>query len=138
MASLRESQKYTVYDNRIGFPIAVCETAAECARIMGVKRGTFYHSINNKRGNRWKVIKEGKCKELFEEKEIVAYSIGENLKKARKKNGFKQNELSAKTGIPVISLSRYENDKVTPTIWNLITIADFYGISIDELIGRKI
>lgn len=138
MISLIESLKYTVYDNRTGFPVAVCETSAECARIMGVKRGTFYHSINNKRGNRWKVIKEGKCKELFEKKENAAYSIGENMKKARKNNGVKQKELSKKTGIPVISLSRYENDKVTPTIWNLITIADFYGITIDELIGRNV
>ena len=63
-------QKYTVYDNKTDTPICVCETSDECASIMGIKRGTFYHSINHrniaKRGNRWTVIKEGKCEEMYQ------------------------------------------------------------------------
>lgn len=61
---------------------------------------------------------------------------GENLKYQREINGYTLLELERQTGISNQNLSRWENNKVEPTIGFCERLADFYGISIDELIGR--
>jgi ribosome-binding protein aMBF1 (putative translation factor) len=139
MYSYEQKQKYTVYDNRTDECVCNCKTSEECAKAMDITIDTFYHQITHKgqHGNRWTVVKQGKCEELFLKQEIMPKSLGENLKKCRKDKKIKQKTLSQKTGIPVVSLSRYENNKSTPIIWQLVTIADFLDVTLDELIGRN-
>ena len=42
------------------------------------------------------------------------------------------------TGISNVNLSRWENGKVIPSIAFCEQLADYYGISIDELVGHEI
>ncbi len=65
-------------------------------------------------------------------------NYGEALKYQREEAGLSQLELSAKTGISHQNISRWENGKVLPNIDFCVKLANFYGISLDELIGRKI
>ena len=59
------------------------------------------------------------------------------LKKARNDTGFTQREVSKETGIPNSTLANYETGRTEPDIENLGILADFYGVSIDWLIGTK-
>lgn len=59
-----------------------------------------------------------------------------NLKERRKKMGISQMEIASKTGIPQTSYSGYEKNNRQPSIENLIKLADFFNITIDELVER--
>ena len=59
------------------------------------------------------------------------------LKKARNDTGFTQRDVSKETGIPNSTLANYETGRTEPDIENLGILADFYGVSIDWLIGTK-
>ena len=61
---------------------------------------------------------------------------GEGLKYQREVHGFQQIELSRKTGIKQPNISRWEKDETFPNIDFCVILADFYGITLDELIGR--
>lgn len=58
------------------------------------------------------------------------------LKELRTKVGISQAELSKKIGIPTTTLFNYELNKCEPSVDTLIKLADFYNITIDELVGR--
>ena len=62
--------------------------------------------------------------------------IGKALKYQRKLNKLSQRELARLTGITQASISRWEANANSISIEDLCTLADFYKISIDELIGR--
>ena len=47
-----------------------------------------------------------------------------------------QKELAKATGISQQAISTYENNLKEPTITNCIKLADYYQISLDELVGR--
>lgn len=61
---------------------------------------------------------------------------GEALKYQREVNGLSQSELSRKTGIKQENISRWEQSKVIPSMDFCVQLADFYNISLDELVGR--
>lgn len=63
---------------------------------------------------------------------------GKEIKKIRLQNGYTQQELSKAIGIPQNTISWIENDKGIENISQCVQLADFYGISLDELIGREI
>lgn len=63
-------------------------------------------------------------------------NIGKALKQQRNATNLSQNKLAKKIGIKQQNISRWEANENTPNIFDLITLADFYGITIDELIGR--
>ncbi len=44
--------------------------------------------------------------------------------------------LHLRTGIALASLSAYERGKYAPSIGNLCKLADFYGLTLDQLLGR--
>lgn len=58
------------------------------------------------------------------------------LKQLRKERKMTQLELSEKTGINQAVISKYESGERTPTTEKLIILADFYGVSVDYMIGR--
>ena len=60
----------------------------------------------------------------------------QKLKEERKIRGFSQDELAKAIGISQASISYYENGVNEPSIGICEKIADFYEITIDELIGR--
>ena len=57
-------------------------------------------------------------------------NYGEDLKYKREEAGLSQLELANKTGISHQNINRWESGKVLPNI-------DFYGVTLEELIGRK-
>lgn len=63
-------------------------------------------------------------------------NIGDALKYQREINKLSQSELSRATGISQPKLSYYESGRHSPPIEDCISLADFYGITLDELIGR--
>lgn len=63
-------------------------------------------------------------------------NIGEALKHQRELRELSQSEVAKATGISQPKLSYYENGKHLPLIDDCIRLADFYNISLDELVGR--
>ena len=58
------------------------------------------------------------------------------LKDLRLENGLKRSELAKITGIHQNTLANYENETRQAPYEILITLADFFEVSIDELLGR--
>ena len=59
------------------------------------------------------------------------------LRKARKDTGFTQREVAKETKIPHSTIANYETGRTEPDIENLGILADFYGVSVDWLLGTK-
>ena len=65
-------------------------------------------------------------------------NYGEYLKNWRIENKKTLLEVQNETGISNQNLSRWERGDVLPNIDFCVQLADYYGISIDELIGREL
>lgn len=63
--------------------------------------------------------------------------LGKSLKYWRETSNLTQNGLAHATGIHQCMISRWEAGINLPSIADLVTLADFYHITLDELIGRK-
>lgn len=61
---------------------------------------------------------------------------GDEIKNIRKAQGATQSQVSKATGIPQNTISWIELDKGIPNIQQCVQLADYYGVSLDELIGR--
>lgn len=62
--------------------------------------------------------------------------IGTILKKEREKRGLTQQQLADQIKMSRAAYAQYELGVNTPTLDNLMRIADLYGTSIDYLAGR--
>ncbi len=58
------------------------------------------------------------------------------LKELRLEKGLGQVELAKKLGVSKGVISLWENGLREPGMYSLILISDFFGISIDELVGQ--
>ena len=58
------------------------------------------------------------------------------LKDTRKKHNYTQSQIANYIQTSQQTYSDYENGKTQPTIETLIKLADFYHVSLDELVGR--
>ena len=63
-------------------------------------------------------------------------NYGEILKEHRKASGKSLLEVEKETGISNQNLSRWERGEVIPSIAFCEILADFYGLTLDELVGR--
>lgn len=63
-------------------------------------------------------------------------TIGQAIRKARKERGYSQQKLSMRSGVCILSISKYERDISIPTAISLICLADALGITLDKLVGR--
>ena len=61
----------------------------------------------------------------------------ERLKKMRERNRLKQCVLSELCGLNKNAIKRYEAGETEPTVSSLESIADYFDVSIDYLIGRS-
>ena len=66
------------------------------------------------------------------------YSIAESLREHRQSRNLTQSELAKQTQIGQPKISYYESGEHIPPIDLCIKLADFYGITLDELVGREI
>lgn len=62
----------------------------------------------------------------------------EALKYQREINGFTQSALANATGLKQQMISWWEAGKGLPNIDFCVQLADFYGITLDELVGRDV
>ena len=64
-------------------------------------------------------------------------TFSENLRRLRKEAGLKQTELAEKIGIGWRAYQTYERGEREPVLSTLVALADFYDISLDELVCRE-
>lgn len=60
----------------------------------------------------------------------------DNLKQLRSARGISQKALADAIGVSQQSINKYENHNIEPDIQTLCKIADYFGISVDYLVGR--
>lgn len=64
-------------------------------------------------------------------------TFGENLKALRVARGLTQKELGDRVGLSKAVVSKYENALGYPTLDMVVTLADFFGVTTDYLLGVK-
>ena len=66
-------------------------------------------------------------------------TINNRLKELRSAVGLNQSEMAEKLGVSVKKKKKYEREKnsIMPSIEVLIKIAEFFGVSVDYLLGRE-
>ncbi|MBR5087798.1 MAG: helix-turn-helix transcriptional regulator [Ruminiclostridium sp.] len=57
------------------------------------------------------------------------------LQRLRKQRGLSQEELGENLGVSRQTISKWENGSAYPDMLNLITISDFFGVKIDDMIS---
>lgn len=62
--------------------------------------------------------------------------MGENIFAYRKKNGLTQEQLAEKLGVSAVAVSKWERGISVPELGVVCQLADYFQISVDELIGR--
>lgn len=63
--------------------------------------------------------------------------LAQNLKALRRQRGITQAELSEMLGLTQQAVARWEVDKSEPDAKTLNRLADYYGVSVDYLLGRE-
>ena len=64
-------------------------------------------------------------------------TFGEHLKQIRKSRGFTQKDVAAAVEITERNYQCYESGTKKPGFDSLISLADFYDVSLDYLVGRS-
>lgn len=65
-------------------------------------------------------------------------TFGENLKQHRKEKNLTQEQLAEKFQVTRQTVSKWELDQAMPEVGKLVEIAEYFGISLDEiLLGQK-
>ena len=64
-------------------------------------------------------------------------TFGERMKELRTERGLKQREMAEICGLKVRSYQQYEYAENYPTVPGLVFLADYFGVSLDYLMGRK-
>lgn len=62
--------------------------------------------------------------------------LGERLQNLRKERRLSQKEVADALGISAAVVSNYESGERTPSLENLLSLADFYRCSTDYLLGK--
>ena len=63
--------------------------------------------------------------------------IGTNIKKLRTQRALTQDTLAARLGVAPQSISKWERGEGYPDITFLIPLAEYFGVSLDDLMGRE-
>ena len=64
------------------------------------------------------------------------FNFGEHLKEMRISFNYTQKQVASNIGITERNYQRYEADDQRPSFDILISLADFYNVSLDYLVGR--
>ena len=63
--------------------------------------------------------------------------MANNIKHLREAAGMTQAELAARMQLTTPSITKWELGRANPTYDNLIQLAEIFGVSLDEVAGRK-
>lgn len=64
-------------------------------------------------------------------------NIGTQIQALRKQQGITQETLAAEMGVTVGAVSKWENNITLPDILMLCSLADYFQVTTDELLGRN-
>jgi len=64
-------------------------------------------------------------------------NLADNLQMHRRRMGLSQEELAEECQVSRQAIAKWENGESVPTIEKLVFLADFYKVTLDELVGRK-
>ena len=64
-------------------------------------------------------------------------NIGENIRRCRTEQNLTQEQLAYELGVSAQAVSRWETGTTYPDIMLLPVIADFFHLTLDELMGRE-
>lgn len=62
--------------------------------------------------------------------------LGDNIQKFRRRLNMSQEELAEKCDVSRQAVTKWETSESTPSLDNIILLADLFGITTDELLGR--
>ena len=62
--------------------------------------------------------------------------LGKNIFELRRAKGITQEELAEELGVTAAAVSKWEKGNTLPDVLMVCAIADHFGISVDELLGR--
>lgn len=65
-------------------------------------------------------------------------TIGQAMRQCRERTGMTQAEAAYNAGMYSQIVSKYESGKAAPGIRAAIALADLYGVTLDELVGRDL
>ena len=68
--------------------------------------------------------------------DTMKLKLGERLKELRFENRLTQAEIAKALGLNSVTYLRYEKSQREPPLELLITIADYYDVTLDYLFGR--
>ncbi len=63
--------------------------------------------------------------------------VGANLRALRTKKGWNQKVAGERTGISAKTYQAYENGRVSPPLSALVRLAEFYGITVNDLLTEN-
>lgn len=63
--------------------------------------------------------------------------LAKRLYELRKERGLKQDELAKLLELSLSAYTRYEHGERDPNAPILVAMADFFGVSVDYLLGRR-
>ena len=81
-------------------------------------------------------VPEDLVHKLTKEKTGDSMQVGLNIKIKRIGRGYKQEEIADAIGVARSTYTRYESDKRLPDIYKLCALADYFDVSLDDLVGR--
>lgn len=64
-------------------------------------------------------------------------NLGRNILELRKKKNVTQEEMAAELGVTAAAVSKWENGYTLPDLLMLCALADYFGVTTDELLGRN-
>lgn len=76
-------------------------------------------------------------KQKEEGEKDMKVSIGDMIYALRKSRGLTQEQLSVQMNVSAVAVSKWENDISMPDISVLCNLADYFEVTVDELLGRK-
>lgn len=59
-----------------------------------------------------------------------------SMRKMRKRTGMSRREVEEKSGVKAVTLKEWESAVIKPNVISLIHLANLYGCTLDELVGR--
>ena len=62
--------------------------------------------------------------------------LPERLRRLRERKGISRRVLSELCGLPTDAVWRYERGESYPTLPSLLALAEYFGVSLDELTGH--
>ncbi|MFC4619351.1 helix-turn-helix domain-containing protein [Camelliibacillus cellulosilyticus] len=67
----------------------------------------------------------------------MTLTLGQRLKKIREDHGMTAQQLAKELNLLKTVVWGFEMDKREPTVSNLLKYADYFGVSVDHLLGRN-